>query len=142
MNKVNLDLTKTIGSLRHVWHGGPIGKKALVGIVTQLSALVITVTALGVLWPKPVFVFVFAAISLASLYFICRHVNGSIDLTLEQHPQLAVLDQSGVLEYRRMEIAAKGTPAYNQSPAIPNPRGTQALLPDARSNSDAMEEEQ
>lgn len=106
---LGIDFRGAFGGLRHIWHGGPVGKKAAVAVCAIFSVAVIAI-AVGFEF-RTDWALVLIAGTVGVIFLIFISSNASIDVTLQNHPQLAVLDQAGVLEFRRIELAAKGCPS-------------------------------
>lgn len=102
-----------------------MGKKTVISVVA-LIVLAIALVVSGVLGLKNA-IYVVAGMVLA--VFVYALV--SIDKTLNKHPQLALMDGSEFVDYRKVELemAAKGLAEPPQSPRIPDPKHPLRQLP-------------
>jgi fatty acid desaturase len=117
--------------LQKVKYGGAVGKKTAITIValTVLGVAITGVIAFAFRIRIESIVLVVAILAvivgLASLaVFVFKHALGSIDTTLKDHPELALMDGA---EF----AAAKNKVVIDVTPAIPNPKHPTAAIASA-----------
>lgn len=102
-----------------------MGKKTVIAVV----ALVVLATAIVCVWAKVVPILIIVGLAV----FIVLMAFSSIDKTLEKHPELALLDGTEWVNYRKaeMEMAAKQLPRPLASELLStsSPGQPQNLLP-------------
>jgi hypothetical protein len=127
MANQNWPFSKPLEFLHKVKYGGAVGKKTAITVVV----LIVLAIALLVCWRLEMKTGVYLSLGLLIVVFI--YALNSIDKTLEKHPQLAVLDGSEFVQYRKMELemAAKGILELPKSPLIPDSRHPPRQLPPA-----------
>lgn len=123
---------KPLEFLQKVKYGGAVGKLTVLSVV----ALIVLAVALLSAWGNVEAVYVIVGV----VFLVFGVAHFSIHKTLQKHPELALLDGTELVAYRKMEIemAAKGFEVPT-APAIPSPDRPPVLeLPEAQS----AEEEQ
>jgi hypothetical protein len=100
--------------LQKVKYGGAVGKKTAITIVV-LTVLGVAITGVisFAIRIRPESVLLVAAILVAVValawfaVFVFKHALGSIDTTLKNHPELALMDGAEIVKLREVEMAAK-----------------------------------
>ena len=115
--------------LQRVKYGGAVGKKTAIAIValTVLGVAIAGVVAFAlripvesILWIVVILASILGLASLAVLVF--KQALESIDTTLKDHPELALMDGAEFVNLKKAEIAAKNKVVIDITPAIPNPK--------------------
>ena len=132
--------------LQKVKYGGAVGKKTVITIVT-LTVLGVAISGVvafafririeSVVLAAVTLIVIAGLASLAVLVF--RHALGSIDTTLKDHPELALMDGAEFVGLRKAELEAKNRTVIDITPAIPNPKHP---VPEITSGMEPPKEEQ
>jgi hypothetical protein len=111
--------------LQKVKYGGAVGKKAAITIVALIVIGVAIAGVVGVAARIGIASVLFAGLILAVIVglallasHVLKHALGSIDKTLKDHPELALMDGSEFVSYQKTLMAAKNIMVL---PAIAQP---------------------
>jgi hypothetical protein len=113
--------SKPLEFLHKVKYGGVVGKKTVITVV----ALIVLAIAILAMWGKVEPVLLIVAVVLIILFGAFR----SIDASVKAHPELALMDGSEWVAYKKAEMAAKHItilPAIAEP--VPDPGAPTGLL--------------
>ena len=123
--------------LQKVKYGGAVGKKSAVTIVALIVLGIaiagVVAIALRVGFESVPFGILILAL-IGGLAFLASHVFkhalGSIDTTLKNHPELALMDGSEWVSYQKALLAAKNIPVLSEvSEPLQDPRPPIEIFP-------------
>ena len=105
--------SKPLEFLHKVKYGGAVGK------VTALSVTALLVTAVAMVsgWGKETLLLV----GMGTVLIILLATFWMIHRTLEKYPDLALMDGTEIVAYRKIELAAKNRPMLSNSISISDP---------------------
>ena len=113
--------SKPLEFLQKVKYGGAVGKLTAICVAALLVIAVGMVSAWG---NETVHLVAFGIIVFLVLVTFWR-----IAKTLEKHPELALMDGTEIIAYKRVELAAKNHPMLIDSMTIPDPAPPQIEAP-------------